>query len=413
MATLSLTLFKAMALKDGRHKVRIAIRHKRCTCYIVTRYVVEESQFKNGRVVRHPEAPSINSSLRNMLNEYQERLDAISNVGNYTCRQVKEILTQNKIASEHSTLDEIAKEYIGGFRQEGRDSYAALVERSVRYFMEFLRGDINLSDISPQTIMMFTRWLKKNGKKDTYISTIIAHIRAIINRAVSDMYVSYDISPFCSCKSVQAPVRQLDLPVEDFIRIRDVGLEKKKLRMARDLFLLSFYMGGMNLIDIMRYDFRQAGRVEYVRAKSSGRTAGENVTSVTMHPLARKIIDRWMDRKTGKLDFGYKYTYHNFSQYVGYCIKEVAALAGVKNRVTFYSARKSFAQYASELGVPDGIIDYCLGHSDRRRGIIRYYTKVRQKQADIAICRVIGYVEEPEKYKDYIELRQDIMLARV
>ena len=183
--------------------------------------------------------------------------------------------------------------------------------------------------------------------------------------------------------------------------------------MARDLFLLSFYLGGMNLIDIMRYDFRMKDRVEYVRAKSSGRTAGENVTSVIIHPLARRIIDRWMDRRTGKLDFGYKYTYHNFSQYVGYCIKEVAALAGVKNRMSFYSARKSFAQYASELGIPDGIIDYCLGHSDRKRGILRYYTKVRQRQADIAICRVIGYLEEPDKYKDYIELRQDVMLARM
>jgi len=413
MATLSLTLFKAMALKDGRHKVRIAIRHKHCTCYIVTRYVVEESQFKNGRVVRHPEASSINSSLRNMLNEYQERLDAISNVDNYTCKQVKEIITQNKVSSGHSTLDAVAKEYIGEFRQEGRNTYATLVERSVRYFKEFLRGDINLSDITPQTVVMFTRWLKKNGKNEAYISTIIAHIRSIINRAVSDMYVRYDISPFCSCKSVQAPVRQLDLPVEDIIRIRNVSLEKKKLLMARDLFLLSFYLGGMNLIDIMRYDFRMKDRVEYVRAKSSGRTAGENVTSVIIHPLARMIIDRWMNRRTGKLDFGYKYTYHNFSQYVGYCIKEVAVLAGVKERVSFYSARKSFAQYASELGIPDGIIDYCLGHSDRKRGILRYYTKVRQRQADIAICRVIGYLEEPEKYKDYIELRQDIMLARM
>lgn len=77
-----------------------------------------------------------------------------------------------------------------------------------------------------------------------------------------------------------------------------------------------------------------------------------------------------------------------------------------------HSARKSFAQYASEIGIPDGVIDYCLGHSDKSKGVIRYYTKVKQQQADIAISRVIDYVNNPEKYKDYIEMRKDIMMMR-
>lgn len=119
-----------------------------------------------------------------------------------------------------------------------------------------------------------------------------------------------------------------------------------------------------------------------------------------------------MDKRTGKLDFGYKFTYHNFSQYVTYSLGDLAEELNIDERVTFYSARKSFAQYASEIGIPDGIIDYCLGHSDKSKGVIRYYTKVRQKQADMAISRVIDYVNNPEKYKEYIELRSDIMVMR-
>lgn len=120
-----------------------------------------------------------------------------------------------------------------------------------------------------------------------------------------------------------------------------------------------------------------------------------------------------MDIKTGKLDFGYKFTtYHNFSQYVTYSLASLAKELNINERVTFYSARKSFAQYASEIGIPDSIIDYCLGHSDGSKGVIRYYTKVRQKQADMAIEKVIDYVNNPEKYKEYIELRQDIMMMR-
>ena len=36
MATLKLTIFKAKVLKDGRHKIRVAVCHKHETCYRVS-----------------------------------------------------------------------------------------------------------------------------------------------------------------------------------------------------------------------------------------------------------------------------------------------------------------------------------------------------------------------------------------
>ena len=50
--------------------------------------------------------------------------------------------------------------------------------------------------------------------------------------------------------------------------------------------------------------------------------------------------------------------------------------------------------------------------SDKSKGVIRFYTKVKQRQAEIAINRVIDYVNDPEKYKDYIEMRADIMMMK-
>lgn len=159
----------------------------------------------------------------------------------------------------------------------------------------------------------------------------------------------------------------------------------------------------------MNIDFRKPS-VEYSRAKTSRRM--DNVTVLTIPDEAKPIISRWMDKTTGKLDFKYKFTYHNFNQYVTYSLGDLAKELNIDERVTFYSARKTFAQYASELGIPDGIIDFCLGHSDKSKGLIRYYTKVRQKQADMAISRVIDYVSNPDRYKEYIELKQDIMTMR-
>lgn len=410
MATLSLTIFKAKALKDGRHKIRITLRHKHETTYIVTRFIISENQFKNGQVVKHPEASAINRKLRNILDDLQEKLDSIKHLELYSCRQIKEIISTDNLSDEQ-TFSSACSNFVDYLKSEGRDSYALSIERVGRYFRDFARGDILLSDLTPSLVQNFAAFIRKRKVTETTVNTMLAQMKSVINRAIREWNISYDIHPFVTTRISAAPIRKLDLTVQSFNKIRESSPEKRKLIMARDLFCLSFYLGGMNLIDIMQTDFRK-DVLEYSRSKTKGRMQSDSVITFTIPSQAREIICRWMDKRTGKLDFGYKFTYHNFSQYVTYSLGDLAEELNIDERVTFYSARKSFAQYASEIGIPDGIIDYCLGHSDKSKGVIRYYTKVRQKQADMAISRVIDYVNNPEKYKEYIELRSDIMMMR-
>ena len=410
MATLSLTIFKAKALKDGRHKIRIALRHKHETTYIVTRFIISENQFKNGQVVKHPEASAINRKLRNILDDLQEKLDSIKHLELYSCRQIKEIISTDNLSDEQ-TFSSACSNFVDYLKSEGRDSYALSIERVGRYFRDFARGDILLSDLTPSLVQNFAAFIRKRKVTETTVNTMLAQMKSVVNRAIREWNISYDIHPFVTTRISAAPIRKLDLTVQNFNKIREYSTEKRKLIMARDLFCLSFYLGLMNLIDIMQTDFRK-DVLEYSRSKTKGRMQSDSVITFTIPSQAREIICRWMDKRTGKLDFGYKFTYHNFSQYVTYSLGDLAEELNIDERVTFYSARKSFAQYASEIGIPDGIIDYCLGHSDKSKGVIRYYTKVRQKQADMAISRVIDYVNNPEKYKEYIELRSDIMMMR-
>ncbi len=68
MATLKLTITPEKAAKDGSHKIRIAIGHKSITRYIVTNIKIDSiSQFKNGQVVKRPDAAVLNTKLRNVL----------------------------------------------------------------------------------------------------------------------------------------------------------------------------------------------------------------------------------------------------------------------------------------------------------------------------------------------------------
>lgn len=412
MATLKLTIFKAKVLKDGRHKIRVALCHKHETSYIITRFIIDsEAQFKNGQVVKRPDAAVMNKKLRNLLNEYQEKLDAIKHPNLYDCRQLREILVNGMREEESATFQAVSLEYVKELEEAGSIGYSKMIERNNRYFSEFVKGNILLADITPELIEGYSRFLRiKKGIGDTTNSMLMRQTKTIINKGIKRRIVKYEVHPFINFKIPSSPVREIDISLEAFNKIRMAQPTEKKFRVAHDLFCLSFYLGGINLVDLLSIDFRNIEVLEYVRKKTRTTTQGKNTISFTIPEAAKEIIKKWMNRNTGKLDFGYKFSYPNFSRYLTRSLASLAKRLGITEKVVYYSARKSFAQYASEIGIPDGIIDYCLGHSDKSKGIIRYYTKVRQKQADMAITRVIDYVNNPDKYQDYIELKQDVMM---
>ena len=208
MATLKLTIFKAKALKDGRHKIRIAVCHHQETSYIVTRFIIDNlSQFKNGQVVKRQDAATINMKLRNMLNEYQEKLDNIKNVEMYSCTQLKAILTGAGNAQTAPTFQAVANEYIEQLNKSGRENYAKLIERNCRYFTEFSKGDFLLSDINPMIVENYSNFLRHTkGIGETTIGMMMSRTRTIINRGVKQQLVKYDINPFAYYKIKTAPV---------------------------------------------------------------------------------------------------------------------------------------------------------------------------------------------------------------
>ena len=86
---------------------------------------------------------------------------------------------------------------------------------------------------------------------------MLARTKVIINRAIKQRLVRYDVHPFIACKIASAPIREVDLSIQSFNKIRNYTTDERRLRVARDIFLLSFYLGGINMIDLMNLDFRQ------------------------------------------------------------------------------------------------------------------------------------------------------------
>lgn len=405
MATIHLSVLKARQTARNNFIIYVAVNHKRNTRYIATEYEIDDLfQFDNGIIVCRKDAKVMNQRLKYILSVYQEKLNEIENQEIYNCSQIKEILEGKQKAEQIITVKEFFETRIKELRKEGRGSYADMNVYTLSKILSIL-GDISLPSISPQTIERFILGMKNlsNATKQMRLT----HFKARINEAIKDGLVKYDVHPFIYTKMPKPAVKLLDITVEDLNKIKGLETKHKALSLAKDLFLLSFYMGGVNLADLVEIDF-SGSFIEFARKKTELSKQGDKIVRLSIPEEAKPIIKKYIKRN-GKLDFGYKLTYSNFQRYLNRCLKKLAKEVGITSDFCYYSARKTFSQFAFDLGIKTEIIEYCIGQSMKENRPIYNYVRIMQKQADAAIMRVIDYTENPKKYEDYLNMNMQYM----
>lgn len=398
MATVKLAVLKHTRAKDGSYKIRISIGHKSETHYIITRYRVQSlGNFVHGTVVGQPDAHYINLKLRALLNDYDSRLDMIPNLGDLSCEQLRDMLRDMRPNSSTVTLQAMTDEYTGVLKKEGRNSYARIIQTAVDKFLKFTNGDILLSQLSTATIDSYYHHLVSQGLSSAYINICIMNVRVIVNRAIQMQQVRYEIHPFAFYRNQSGEPRELDIPLEDMRKFIGFKAKSKGHQKAADLFLLSYYLGGMNLRDMAFYDFRGYDKkpiLSYSRHKTRNKRQGNKTIEFTIQPEAFPLIERWMNPDTGRVLDCKPEKYQARLKYIDLCLKHIAERNGIDHRLSFYSARKSFVQHGFELGIPLETLEYCIGQSMKSNRPIFNYVKIMRQHADIAIRQVIDNLHE-------------------
>lgn len=395
MATLHFSVLKSRQTVKKTYIIYLALTHKRDVRYIATDYEIDDLfQFDDGKVVCRKDAKVMNQRLAYVLSEYKEKLDAIQDLRIYSCSQIKDMMEGKAQLEKLATIKECMRLRIENLIKDGRNNYANMNTYSLEKILSII-GDITIQSITPATIEKFIQGMGKLSNATKQMS--LAHFKACINDAVKAGLVKYDIHPFAYTKMPKSPAKQLDLVIEDFIRIKNFKTVHKRLSLARELFLLSFYLGGVNLADIVNIDF-SGDTINYVRQKTANKKQGERNVIFQIPDEVKPIIKKYRQRN-GKLDFGYNFTYSNFQRYLNHCLKSLGEKLDIKSNITFYSARKTFTQYAFDLGIKTEIIEYCIGQSVKENRPIYNYVRVMQKQADMALRRVIDYTNNPERFE--------------
>lgn len=382
MANFSIVIVPTKKLANGRHRIRIAVAHRSQTRYIPTQLTLDSvTQLKKGRVVRHENAVNMNACLRKLINEYEEIVTSISYLPAISCTELIRIITYEQ-KKKGITFQTIAKEYMEFMKGEERDKSYKLYKIASERFIKYMKGDFPLIQLTPLHIQEFAKLLHEENLADTTIRIYLTLIKVILNYASKMNYITYSIHPFVLFKMPASNVRELDLSVEELKRIRDVRLFKPSLSIVKDIFMLTYYLGGINLRDLLVYNFGDKEYMRYVRHKTRNSKKGENEIVFTLQPEAKAIINKYLT-KEGKLKFGkYSSSYKQIYSLIFRHINKVMELSGINKKVTYYSARKTFAQHGYDLGIQIEKIEYCIGHSMKNNRPIFNYIKIMREHAD-------------------------------
>lgn len=385
MPTLSLTVLPAKALKDGRNKVRIAVAHNSQTRYIVTDVVIDSPrEWKNGQIVRRDDAAYLNTKLRKKLNEVQQSIDEVPYPEGLSCPELIETITETRRRVSH-TLRSAFEEMMAvtDTKPSTNKIYLYTFRSIIRYIPETTR-------VAALTPLAIKQYIKK--RTDITQPTVQLHVTLlsrIINYCQLNHYTDFQVSPTKKAMKFRQKVRQNWLTPDQVRFIRDYPNNRKWCRKFRDLFMLTYYLGGINTIDLMKIDWRGLTYIKYVRTKTERAAKVNPFVEFEIPEEALAIINRWI-RPDGHLGFFAKCYYTtNITKMSRHFRDET----GIEN-LTLYSARKSFAQHAFQLGISESVIDYILGHSLNagNKSTIYSYIKVTPAMATEAIRKVLDFI---------------------
>ncbi|WP_195475197.1 tyrosine-type recombinase/integrase [Bacteroides finegoldii] len=389
MANLFITIVPTKVLANGQHKIRIAVSHNWDTRYIPTSIVIDSlNEFKNGKIVKRSDKELLNAKLKRIYDTYYERCESIEYADSLTCTQLVKIITSPINGEQHRKFEDIVEEFLSQIDEDDREKTHKLYKLAAKHFIRFTGPGALMEHITPIRINNYLTHLRKSKLSPTSIKIYITLLKVIINYAIKMRYVEYKVDPFVTASIPSAKKRDTYITVEQLKIIRDMLPNQYNVSVVRDIFMLTYYLAGMNLVDMLAYDFR-TNIVDYIRIKTRNTKDGDRLTSFAIPDEAKPLIKKYMNKNTGKLVFGKYKTYVSCYNTLTRKMKVLKTVAGVTHNLTLYSARKSFVQHGYDLGIPLSTLEYCIGQSMKEDRPIFNYVTIMRKHADKAIREIL------------------------
>jgi integrase len=418
MATVNAVVYDQFKRDDGTCHVQIKIFHKDVRRFIETNHYVTVRQLDDKLKIKDKH---ILKSLEETLTNYRQTIgDLAPKLDFFTCDDLKAYLINKD--KEVDFID-FCSQHIESLRKAKRngtaDNHRAIRNSLIDYFNKKI---VSIVEINSGMLFAYEKWLQTDRtmtrtnqlgnevtttEKGMQAGGIYSHmrdLRTLFNEA-RRIYNNEDIGvikikhyPFKVYKIGAPPkTKKRNIPAEQIIKLKNSLLKpESRAELARDLFMLSFYMCGMNAVDFYNlnsYD-PESTRLEYNRSKTTGLRDDDAFISVKIVPEARPLLEKYI----GKLQNRYS-TYNGLDTALSKGMHQLRKIAGVAD-ITFYWARHTFATIArNKCHMDKDSIAEALNHVDGDHKTTDIYIEKDWSIVDKVQAAVIKFFRELNKPK--------------
>lgn len=268
--------------------------------------------------------------------------------------------------------------------------------------------DIALREIDAEMMRSYEAYLHHTvGVCKNTSSFYLRILRSTYNKAVAKG-LTPQLHPFTDVYTGIAPTRKRAIPAESVSQIKHLESVKDltpKEEMARDTFLMSFYLRGISFIDLahLRKSDLKDGYLHYTRSKTGQRLTirwekemqellekyqAQTASSPYLFPFlvdaGNKSLGKTIDKKQEEVRL-----YHNAESRISYHLKKLGAKIGIKGKLTLYVARHSWATAARDNNISISVISEALGHHSETTTQI-YLRSIKSSEVDDANAKILA-----------------------
>ncbi len=380
--SVKIVLDKRFLRKNNSYSIVVRILKDRRPALIRTGYEVNQDNFvemEDGEaiVTKDPAIKNINRVNRNLkdqLADIREFINGLIDAGlinNMTSTDIRQAYVNR---NKSNSLNQFMKDRAADLEKTGRNGYGKLWEYAESFLTRALEKDIPFEDFSLKTIHKMERFhLSNNPDGINGLSAYLRLIRTAYYRLAKENNIDLKNNPWDSYTIRSKRTRKRATTSEIIRKFRDSEVPKGMKLDAKNMYMLSFYLAGINLIDLAKLRVKQIydGKIHYSRTKI------HEEISIPIPPQAQEIIDFYIkDKKLEEYLFPiydpnrtdaenavlYRSRRNTYNDYINSIFEEI----GVKSdkKITFYSARHTWASRANELNKPISAISQGLGHTD-------------------------------------------------
>ena len=403
-ATVEVVCYKSKPFKDGTFPLMLRVTKDRKRKYVSLGLSLHEKfwDFEKGKPKRNcPNKEQIERLIAAKTAEYNDLIVEMTT-------QQREYTVQTLVSHFHNqvrcaTVVELYDKLIDDMKRGGKLGNAGVYKYSRTSLLKFTgqRLQIPFSDIDAVWLRRYENWLRTSGCGDTTISQLFRTLRSVFNKAVELQLVKRDYYPFDAYKVSKFDTRTKKRAItkEDVRKVIALDLSQgyPSERLARDIFVFSYFGAGINFADIalLKYGNVRDGRVQYVRKKT-----GKPINFLLTEEM-RNIIVKYqrqgqtdedyifpiLDRRVHRTEQQRYDRTHKVLTNTNRWLRKIGQRVGIEH-LTTYVARHTFATVLKRSGVNIAIISESLGHSDLSTTQI-YLDSFENSQIDAAMAHLL------------------------